>query len=167
MKRDLSAASGIVASLHLHPQEGGAPLETVDVVEAIQGKGILGDVRYFGRISRETGEPARRHVTLIEREQIAEHASALALPAISPGAVRSNIETTGINLVALIGCEIEIGQAVLRLYATRDPCSKMDRICQGLRERMMHQRQGVLAEVVRSGTICVGDAIRPRAAIAS
>jgi MOSC domain-containing protein YiiM len=154
------APLGSVASLHLHPQQGGAPLQTVKTVEAIEGKGILGDPRYFARLSRESGQPSRRQVTLMEREQIAEHATALGLQSIPPGAVRSNIETAGINLIALLGREVQIGQAVLRLYAPRDPCAKMDAICQGLRERMLNQRQGVLAEVVRSGRIRIGDVIR-------
>jgi MOSC domain-containing protein YiiM len=156
------APLGHVASLHLHPAESGAPLQTVENIEVVEGKGISGDARYFGRLSRDTGQPTRRQVTLIEREQIAEHATALGLSSITPGAVRSNIETTGINLIALLGSEIQIGEAVLRLYAPRDPCAKMDAICQGLRERMMNQHQGVLAEVVRSGKVRVGDPILMR-----
>ena len=153
------APPGRVVSLHLHPAESGAPLQAVEAVEIVEGKGITGDARFFGRLSRDTGQPSRRQVTLIEREQIAEHATALGLPSITPGAVRSNIETTGINLISLLGREVEIGEAVLRLYAPRDPCAKMDAICQGLRARMMDQRQGVLAEVVRSGAVRVGDTI--------
>jgi len=156
------ALPGHVASLHLHPAEPGAPLQPIETIELVAGRGIQGDTRYFGRLSRDTGEPSRRQVTLIEREQIAEHAVSLGLPSISPGAVRSNIETTGINLISLLGREVEIGGAVLRLYAPRDPCAKMDAICQGLRALMLNSRQGVLAEVVRSGTIRVGDPIRPR-----
>ena len=156
------APLGHVASLHLHPMESGAPLQSVESVEVLEGKGMAGDARFFGRMSRSTGQPSRRQVTLIEREQIAEHATALGLPTITPGAVRSNIETTGINLIALLGHELEIGEAVLRLYEPRDPCPKMDAICQGLRARMMDQRQGVLAEVVRTGTVRVGDTIRVR-----
>jgi MOSC domain-containing protein YiiM len=151
---------GRVASLYLHPAEPGAPLHPIEAVEVVVGRGIQGDSRYFGRLSRDTGEPSRRQVTLIEREQIAEHAVALGHPSIAPGAVRSNIETTGINLISLLSREVEIGGAVLRLYAPRDPCAKMDAICQGLRPLMMNSRQGVLAEVVRSGTIRVGDPIR-------
>jgi MOSC domain-containing protein YiiM len=154
------ALLGQVASLHLHPAEDGAPLQSVESIELVAAKGIVGDARYFGRLSRSTGQPTRRQVTLIEREQIAEHAAALGLPAIPPGAVRSNIETEGINLVSLLGRQIQIGDALLFLYAPRDPCSKMDAICQGLRARMMDNRQGVLAEVVRSGTIRCGAAIR-------
>ena len=156
------APLGHVASLHLHPAESGAPLQSVQSVEVLEGKGIAGDSRFFGRMSHSTGQPSRRQVTLIEREQIAEHATALGLPTITPGAVRSNIETTGINLIALLGHELEIGEAVLRLYEPRDPCAKMDAICQGLRARMMDQRQGVLAEVVRTGTVRVGDTIKVR-----
>lgn len=160
---DSPVLPGRVASLHLHPAEPGTPLQAVEAVEVVAGHGIQGDTRYFGRLSRDTGQPTRRQVTLIEREQIAEHAAALGLPSITPGAVRSNIETTGINLILLLGREVEIGGAVLRLYAPRDPCAKMDAICQGLRALMMNSRQGVLAEVIRSGTIRVGDPICPRA----
>ncbi len=155
------ALPGRVVSLHLHPPEPGAALRSVEVIEVVEGKGILNEPRYFGKISRRTGGASRRQVSLIEREQIAEHAAALGLQTIPPGAVRSNIETLGLSLVELIGREVQIGEAVLFLYEARDPCSKMDAICQGLRELMMEQRQGVMAEVRRGGRICVGDGIRP------
>lgn len=151
---------GTVASLHLHPAQAGAPLHTVEEIDLVQAKGIVGDQRYFGRLSRSTGLPTRRQVSLIEREQILEHAAALGLTEIAPGLVRSNIETSGIQLVALLGQQIQIGEAVLLLQASRDPCEKMDRICMGLRERMLDRRQGVVAEVVSSGKIRVGDSIR-------
>src|SRR5579859_6080144 len=149
-----------VASLHLHPEAPGGPLQSVEAIELVEAKGIQGDRRYFGRVSRQTGGPSRRQVTLMEREQIGEHAAGLGLTSLPPGVVRSNVETTGINLVALVGHEVAIGEAVLFLYATRDPCEKMDAICRGLRERMLNNRQGVLAEVRRSGKVRVGDEIR-------
>ena len=156
------APPGRVASLHLHPAEPGAALQAVEAIELVADQGIQGDQRYFGRRSKLTGQPTHRQVTLLEREQIAEHAAAMGLQSIAPGAVRSNIETIGINLISLLGQEVEIGTAVLLLHSPRDPCAKMDAICQGLRTRMMNRRQGVLAQVVRSGTIRVGDAICPR-----
>jgi MOSC domain-containing protein YiiM len=148
-----------VASLHLHPAEPGTPLQEVQVVELVESKGIVSDNRYFGRLSRDTGQPSHRQVSLIEREQIAEHAAALGLQAISPGAVRANVETMGVDLVSLIGREVQIGEAVLFFNAPRTPCARMDAICQGLRERMLNSRQGVMAEVRRSGRIQVGDPI--------
>ena len=160
---NVSASStpfGRVASLHLHPEQPGAGLQAVESFQVVVGRGVLGDNRYFGRLSRDSGQPTRRQVTLIEREQIAEHATALGLANIPPGAVRANIETTGLSLIALLGREVEIGEARLSFYAPRDPCAKMDAICQGLRERMLDRRQGVLAQVTQSGQIRIGDPIR-------
>ena len=151
---------GRVASLHLHPAEPGTPLVDVASVEAVAGKGLERDLRYFARISSRTGRQTERQVSLIAREQVADHASALGLESITPGRVRSNIETTGVDLIPLLGREVEVGGARLRFNAPREPCAKMDAICKGLRERMLDRRQGVLAEVTRSGTISVGDAIR-------
>ena len=139
--------AGRVASLHLHPEKAGDPLRTVEQIEVVAQKGILGNPRKFGVISRATGQPSKRQVTLIEREQIAEHAVALGLQTIPPGAVRSNIETLGINLIELIGREIQLGEAILLFYEARTPCEKMDRICAGLRTLMENDKQGVLAQV--------------------
>jgi MOSC domain-containing protein YiiM len=150
---------GRVASLHLHPREPGDPLTSVTSFELVAGKGIAGNPRYFDHISRKTGKPSRRQVTLMACEQIAEHAAALGLETIAPGAVRANIETTGIDLGALIGQNIKIGKAILHFYEARTPCSKMDEICQGLRCEMEGSRQGVLAEVLQGGKVSVGDEI--------
>jgi hypothetical protein len=156
--------TGQVASLHLHPHEPGEVMENVQQIAVIESKGILDEPRYFARKSRDTEQPSKRQITLIEREQIAEHAATVGLESIAPGAVRSNIETTGIDLISLIGKEVEIGEAILLLYAPRDPCAKMNAICQGLRELMMNNRQGVVAQVIRSGKIQIGDRINVRAA---
>jgi hypothetical protein len=156
------APSGRVASLHLHPATHGSPLKSVEAIEVVAGKGIQDEPRYFGKLSRSTGQPSRRQISLIEREQIAEHAVALGLQSIPPGAVRANIETLGIDLVPLIHSEIQIGDAVLFLYEPRTPCEQMNAVCSGLRALMENNRQGVMAEVVRPGTIRVGDAIVTR-----
>lgn len=155
----MTESKGLVASLHLHPEKGGEPLRSVERIEVVAEKGIVGNPRKFGVISRRSGQPSKRQVSLIEREQIAEHAAILGLPSIPPGAVRSNIETNGIDLVALVEKQIQIGDAILFFYEARTPCEKMDRICRGLRALMENNRQGVLAQVVRGGLIRVGDAL--------
>lgn len=152
---------GRVASLHLHPVEPGAPLLSADCIELLTRQGIIGDTRYFNRPARSGGTPRRRQVTLIAREEIAEHAALLGLQTIPPGSIRANIETLGIDLLALLDKNVAIGGAVLHFYEARTPCAKMDAICAGLREQMKNNRQGVLAEVIQSGVIRVGDSIRP------
>jgi MOSC domain-containing protein YiiM len=155
----MSSSTGRVVSLHLHPEKSGEPLRLVEQIEVVAQKGIRGNGRYFGRLSRSTGQPSKRQVTLVEREQISKHAASLGLEMISPGAVRSNIETLGVNLIELIGREVRAGEATLLFYEARTPCEKMDRICEGLRTLMEDQKQGVLAQVVRGGVIRVGDSI--------
>jgi MOSC domain-containing protein YiiM len=150
----------MVASLHLHPELAGEALRAVSEVYAEAGKGLVGDCRVFAR-KNQKGEPGRRQVSLIAREEIARHAAALGLTEITPGAVRSNIETTGLDLVSFLDREVEVGQAVLLFYEARTPCWKMDRIAPGLQAMMSQGRQGVLAQVIRSGWIRTGDAIRP------
>ncbi len=127
-------------------------------IEVVAGKGILGEPRYFERKNR-SGQPSRRHITLIEREIVGQHADALKTP-IEPGVVKSNIETTGVDLISLIGKTVQIGDALLNFYEPRLPCDQMDRIIPGLRLRMCDKRQGVIAEVVKSGRIKIGDELR-------
>lgn len=155
----MSPNTGRVVSLHLHPEKSGEPLRALEQMELVEQKGIVGNGRYFGRVSRSTGQPSKRQVTLIEREQISEHAASLSLETILPGAVRSNIETLGINLIELIGREVRVGESTLLFYEARTPCEKMDRICTGLRALMEDRKQGVLAQVVRGGRIKIGDIV--------
>jgi len=151
--------TGRIASIHVHPEKAGTKMLPLDSIEVVAEKGILQDKRYFGRRSM-TGQPSKRQLTLIEREQIQEHADALDCQVFAPGVVRSNIETEGVRLVQLKGRIIQIGSAQLLIGEPRDPCEKMDRVMPGLRALMENDRQGVLAQVVRSGTIRVGDEIR-------
>lgn len=127
-------------------------------LDLVAGQGILQNKRYFGRKSRN-GQPTKRQVTLIEREQIAEHGAVLGLESIPPGLVRANIETGGIDLVPLCGATVRVGTAVLLIGKPRDPCHKMDLIAPGLKNLMDHGRQGVLAQVITSGKVRLQDEI--------
>ena len=164
-KVGLSREHGLVASLHVHPAKGGEPLRSTEIFHLVAGKGIKEDTRYFGRASRSTGQPSRRQLSVMEREQIGEHAAVLGLMSIPPGVVRSNIETSGIDLQALMGRQVEIGTAIVHFYEPRLPCHKMDAIAPGLCELMKHGRQGVMAEVIREGVVRVGDAVRVVSAV--
>ena len=133
----------------------------VNSISLVASQGIEGNGRYFGRTSSTNGQPSRRQVSLIERETLSEHAAALHVDDFAPGAVRSNIETEGVNLMEFIGKKIRVGSAVLEFYAPRDPCSKMEALASGLKVRMMKGRQGVLATVLTSGVVRVGDTLSP------
>ena len=147
---------GSVASLHLHPDISGDLMIDVKSFELIADVGIK---KNGG--SRNYGNNGRRQVSLIEREQLSDHAADLANAYFSPGQVRANIETKGIKLVELIGSNISIGKTKLQIIKARTPCNKMDKLFPGLRKKMENEKQGVLAEVIESGTIQEGDKIIP------
>lgn len=157
----MNPTPGKVASLHLHPRKAGDPLVPVARIEAVEGKGFVGDRRYFGRLSRRTGKPSRRQVTLIEREVLAAHATRLGGPPIQPGEARANIETEGIELAAMVGRRLRVGSMLLEVTQHRDPCAKMDAVQPGLRALMEPPCQGVIAVVVESGEAKVGDPVTP------
>ncbi|MEP6662144.1 MAG: MOSC domain-containing protein [Verrucomicrobiota bacterium] len=158
MKESSSFPMGQVGSLHLHPAESGGVLQDVKTIELETDKGIINNPRHFARHSRSGGF-SKRQVSLMEREQIAKHASDIGWDTITPGLVRSNIETIGVDLISLIGRRVRIGTAVLFLYEARTPCWQMDKIFPGLRKLMEKNRQGVLSQVIASGIISVGDEI--------
>jgi len=107
-----------------------------------------------------TGYQNRNHVSIIERELIREHTESLEVEMIAPGLVRSNIETTGIELLDLLNCGVKIGdQAVVFFYKARVFCKQMDDVHDGLDRLMRNARQGVIAEIVRGGEIKIGDEI--------
>lgn len=150
---------GKVASLHLHPVKSNDPMQLVNSMQLIAGKGILNNPRYYDTTNKSSGRPNKNHVSLIEREQIADHAYSLGLEDISPGLVRSNIETTCIHLLNLVDCSVKIGDtAVVKFYKKRVPCKQMDDVEPGL-FKLMKQKQGVIAEIIVSGQIKVGDTI--------
>jgi MOSC domain-containing protein YiiM len=152
--------SGRVESLHIHPNIAGEPLIPCAEFNLVAEKGIREDKRYFARRNRQ-GNPSKRQVTLIEREILQTHAAALGLADFDPGQVRSNIETSGIDLTSLIGSEVQVGEAILQFVERRTPCHKMDALAPGLRAIMENGRQGVIAVVVKSGRVRPGDLIAP------
>ena len=152
--------SGQVASLHVHPAVAGERLIEVNEFNLVADKGIAEDKRYFGRVNY--GKPSKRQVSLIEREVIEQHSAALGAQ-FDPGQVRSNIETIGIDLISLIGQEVQIGDAVLVFVEPRTPCHKMDALAPGLRALMENDRQGVIARVVKGGRVRPGDVVRTAA----
>jgi hypothetical protein len=154
----VARVNGRVASLHLHPPKAGGRMTDTAEIEVVAGKGIESEPRYFERTNR-FGKQSRRHMTLIEREIVSAHGETLKAT-IPPGLVKSNVETTGVDLISLIGKKVQIGDAILFFYEPRLPCDQMDRIIPGMRLLMCDKRQGVIAEVVQSGRIKIGDELR-------
>lgn len=119
-------------------------MKPVETVEALAGIGLKGDLHALAESSRQ--------VLLLELETLQQLQ-------LTPGLVKENITTAGIALMSLRrGQRIQVGQTVLQVTKPCSPCNRLEEIRAGLQEELMGRR-GMLARVVQSGTIRVGDSI--------
>ena len=82
----------------------------------------------------------------------------------TPGNLRRNLVVSGVNLAALRGREVRLGEVVLRINGPCAPCSRMEEtLGQGGYSAVRHHG-GWCASVVTPGEIALGDAVAPLAA---
>ncbi len=154
MKWGKTMFQGQLIGIFIAPRKGQG-LEPIDKVEAVAGKGLVGD-RYFlkeGTYSAKDGPD--RQVTLIEVEAIAglENEYHIELP---PNQARRNLLTQGVPLNHLVGKTFKIGNVVLRGIRLCEPCGHLEKLtCKGVEKGLIH-RGGLRAEIVSGGVLTVG-----------
>lgn len=140
---------GAVTAIHIAAEYGG-PVEPVEEVEAVVGKGLRGD-RHYG---------SRRQVTLVASGELDAAAAELEVDRIDDGATRRNITVSLPSLPRTHGTRIEVGEAVLAVWRDCAPCEVMETaVGQGARVAL-RGRAGVSATVVQGGVVRVGDRVR-------
>ncbi len=146
-----------VVSIHIAPT-GAAPMRTLREVTALAGAGLEGD-RYATQLGTYSNQPGTgRDVTLIELEAI-EALRRDYRVALEAGQTRRNIVTRGVYLNHLVGAEFAVGEALLRGTRLCEPCAHMEKLTiKGAMRGLIH-RGGLRAEILKSGTIRVSDAI--------
>jgi MOSC domain-containing protein YiiM len=78
---------------------------------------------------------------------------------LSPGIIRENITTSGLNVNGLeIGQKLRVGETRLEVSAVCTPCDQLEKIRPGLR-REIWGRRGMLCRVIVGGMIRSGDLI--------
>ena len=78
---------------------------------------------------------------------------------LSPGIIRENITTSGLNVNGLkIGQKLRVGETRLEVSAACTPCDQLEKIRPGLR-REIWGRRGMLCRVIEGGIIRRGDPI--------
>lgn len=148
---------GVVVSIHI-ASAGKAPIESVNEVRAVPGKGLEGD-RYFNLTGSFCDNPGPAYeVTLIESEAV-EALKRDYKVEMNPGDTRRNIVTRGIALNHLVGREFQVGAATLRGIRLCEPCSHLEKLTQhGVISGLIH-RGGLRAQVLTAGAIRVGDGV--------
>jgi hypothetical protein len=135
--------------------EVGEPMTEVNEVIAETGNGLVGDRYYGGNGSWNKGSPGKRQVTLM-------NAIFFEGTVFKYTDSRRNIFTEGVELMDLIGKEFTIGEVTLRGVKYCDPCNRLNQkagIPESFRDAFF-DRGGLVAEIVVSGTICVGDTVK-------
>ena len=123
------------------------PMNVVQTVKMIEDYGIEGD-RHAGRGGQENS----RQVLLMDRETLDEFD-------LSDGEVRENVTTSGIDITKLEqGQRLSVGDVELEITEDCAPCSRIEEIRPGLQEQL-EGRRGVLARVLQTGSVSVGDGI--------
>lgn len=142
---------GTVAWIGVRPARHGAMIVPPSA-QLIAGQGVEGD-RY--RTSTNGG----RQVTLIEAEGLAAIASYLGRSEVSPEALRRNIVTRGINLLALKEKTFRIGEALLAYSGECHPCSQMETLLEPGGYNAVRGHGGITARVLEGGAVAVGDVV--------
>jgi MOSC domain-containing protein YiiM len=152
---------GSIVAIHIAPT-GAAPMKSVTAAQAVAGRGLDGD-RYYSKLGTYSNESGSgRDVTLIEVEAI-EGLRRDYNVQLEPGQSRRNIVTRGIALNHLVEQEFRIGDVVLRGTRLCEPCAHMEKLTvKGAMRGLIH-RGGLRAEIIKGGTIRVGDVITSKA----
>jgi MOSC domain-containing protein YiiM len=139
-----------------------APMSALSEVEALAGVGLNGDryARGVGYYSPRPTDPGAREVTMLEGEVLdwlaAEHGVVL-----SPTEHRRNLTTRGVRLEPLIGKRFAVGDVVLEGVRDCPPCEHLEQVTAKRVMRLLLDRAGIRARVVRGGTMRIGDAVVP------
>src|SRR3989442_2531718 len=136
---------------------GGAPMDAHDERRVIAGAGLEGD-RYATKLGEysERGGPGRE-VTLIAREAIV--AANERGVTIAEHETRRNLVTEGVDLTNLIGKTFAVGEAVLVGVRACPPCAYLEDLTRPGVKAGLEGGDSLRADVVRDGTLRVGDEI--------
>ncbi|MFD1588829.1 MOSC domain-containing protein [Halorientalis brevis] len=138
--------------------EGSAPMEAVERIEAIEARGLDGD-----RYARGTGYYSgfdECEVTLIEAEAIETIKEDAGID-LRDGRHRRNVVTRSVDVHELLDVRFRIGDALFEGTRPRPPCAHVEEVAaeEGVARSLTEGRGGICARVVESGVIAVGDEI--------
>ncbi len=142
-------------------------------ITLLAGLGVEGDahagrlVQHLSRMAKEPNTPNLRQVHLIHAE-LFEELEGKGFH-VETGQLGENITTRGIDLLGLSrGTRLRLGpEALIEITGLRNSCKQIDGLAKGLMAATLDKtpdgslvrKCGVMATVVTSGVVSVGDAI--------
>jgi MOSC domain-containing protein YiiM len=120
------------------------PMEALDRARVFENEGVEGCAHRRG---------GKRNVLFVAIED-------LESLDVAPGAVKENFTVRGADVMRWpIGQRLEIGDAEFEISMVCDPCELMEEIRPGLEDELEGKR-GMLARVLTTGDVAVGDEIK-------
>ena len=138
-----TSAGGVVQAICVSPARK-IPMRSVPSVEAVAGKGLVGD-RYHGT--------KHRHVSVQSAADLAEAAP------IAHDLTRRNITVSGFAIPTKPGERIFINGVLLEVVRIAAPCTLLDDDIGAGAKTALRRRAGTIFRLLGSGTITVGDQI--------
>jgi MOSC domain-containing protein YiiM len=148
---------GTVISINV-ARSAEAPMESVEEVRAVPGKGLEGD-RYFTRQGTYYKPQPDRELTLVEAEAIEAFRDDFKID-FDLSATRRNVVTRGVPLNHLVGKEFWIGDVKAKGLRLCEPCSHLQKLTHPKVLPGLVHRGGLRAQILSEGTIRVGETIR-------
>jgi len=128
--------------------------EPVDRVEIVAGQGPRGDRKFAPKPMRRKG----KDLTLIEAEALEALRSKTGME-LSHQESRRNILTRGIRLNDLVGRRFRVGEVECEGVTLNEPCTHLEALTYPGVQDGLRSRGGLRADVLRGGTIAVGDEV--------
>jgi MOSC domain-containing protein YiiM len=136
----------VIEAIHIGPDEGG-PLEAVESVRAVAGKGLEGDRNF-----REGGAKPGQAMTLVEAEKVDD-------VGLAQGETRRNVTVRGVELNDLVGKTFKVGEVECYGVELCEPCEHLESMTRpGIIKDLVH-RAGINVDILTDGVIRVGDEV--------
>jgi MOSC domain-containing protein YiiM len=133
-----------IAAIWRSPEKRAA-MEPTERTTAVEGHGLDGCAHARAGTKRQVLFASARHL------------DALGVP---HGAIKENFTVVGVDVHSWpVGQRVGVGEAEFEITMECDPCERMDEIRPGL-QRELEGRRGMLARVMKTGDVAVGDEIR-------
>lgn len=134
-----------------HPGEaaGKHPLIEVAEIECVAGHGVRGD-RFF-----DYKDDYKAQITFFSSEVMEEVCRSLGVNAMSGGATRRNVITSGMDLNLLVGNKFTVQGVEFEGVCECKPCYRMDQAIAPGAEAAMQGRGGLCAKILTDGKLSV------------
>ena len=133
-----------IAGIWTSPAKGSGTMEGHERARAVAGRGLEGCAHARSDTKRQVLFASQEHLDTV---------------GVRPGQIRENFTVEGADVHGWdVGQRVRAGGAVFEISMVCDPCSRMEEIRPGLQAEL-EGRRGMLARVVETGEIALGDEI--------